>query len=182
MRLGARPELAPAWSYAPEAVAALESAYDAASRAIDPEFAATMRHRVAEQLGSAPLAEPTHPATGRERACFDFTDQFVVYVPAVGSDARAGVADALGEENVSTLAEMIYVFDMTARLVCALGRLFEPGPADADADADLAPVEPRPLTEATERLHAAAMLLHELDPVTTELVRLHCARYHDCKT
>ena len=24
--------------------------------------------------------------------------------------------------------------------------------------------------------------LHELDPVTTELVRLHCARYHDCKT
>ena len=32
------------------------------------------------------------------------------------------------------------------------------------------------------RLHAAAMRLHALDPVTTELVRLHCARYHDCKT
>ena len=180
MRLAARPELQAARRYAPEAVAALECANDAASRALDPELAATMRARVAEQLGLAPAAARTAPSGARDEACCDFADQFVVCVAAVDDDQRAGVAAALGEENVPTLAEMLYVFDMTGRLVCALARLFEPG--EGDSDAGLAPVEHRPLTEATERLHAAAMRLHELDPVTTELVRLHCARYHDCKT
>jgi hypothetical protein len=174
MRLAARPELLTARRYAPEAVAALECANDAASRALDPAFAAMMRDRVADQLGLGPA---TAPADARDEACFDFADQFVAYVAAVDDEQRAGVAAALGEEKVSTLAEMLYVFDMTGRLVCALGHLFEPGPGEA-----IAPVEPLPLTEATEHLHAAAMRLHELDPVTTELVRLHCARYHDCKT
>ena len=161
-------------------MAALESAYDAASAALEPALAATMRDRVAEQLGLAPVAAATAPPDAREQACFDFADQFVVYVAAVDDDQRAGVAAVLGEENLPTLAEMLYVFDMTDRLVSSLGRLFEPGPDDADSAA--ATVEPRPLPRALEDLHAAAMRLHTLDPVTTELVRLHCARYHDCKT
>jgi hypothetical protein len=161
-------------------VAALESAYDAASQALDPELAATMRDRVAEQLGLAPMAAATAPADAREQACFDFADQFVVYVAAVDDDQRAAVAAVLGKENLPTLAEMLYVFDMTDRLACALGRLFVPGPEDADRAAT--PVERRPLPGALEDLHAAAMRLQSLDPVTTELVRLHCARYHDCKT
>jgi hypothetical protein len=74
---------------------------------------------------------------------------------------------------------MIYVFDMTDRLILSLGRLFEPRETEDEA---FAPVEPKPLGVAVDDLHAAAMLLHALDPVTTELVRLHCARYHDCKT
>jgi alkylhydroperoxidase family enzyme len=122
----------------------------------------------------------TAPADARERACVDFVDQFVVYVAAVDDDQRAGVAAVLGEESLPTLAETIYVFDMTDRLVCALGRLFEPGPDDGDSPT--LPVERRPLPGALDDLHAAAMRLHTLDPVTTELVRLHCARYHDCKT
>lgn len=36
----------------------------------------------------------------------------------------------------------------------------------------------RPLTDFA----AAVVRLHALDPVTTELVRLHCARHHDCRT
>ena len=50
------------------------------------------------------------------------------------------------------------------------------------ARAVLGPVGQQPLDAAVDGLHAAAMRLHALDPVTTELVRLHCARYHDCKT
>ena len=38
------------------------------------------------------------------------------------------------------------------------------------------------LAGALNDLHAAAMALSSLDAITTELVRLRCARYHDCDT
>jgi hypothetical protein len=163
--------------YAPEAVAAIESANASAATALDPALAAALRDRVAEQLGLGHGASAA--VDPRDRACFDFADQFVVYVANVDDDQRAAVVAALGDEGLPTLAETLYVFDMTDRLVCALGQLFQPGPG---GDADTAPVEGLPLPRALDDLHAAAMRLHALDPVTTELVRLHCARYHDCKT
>lgn len=41
--------------------------------------------------------------------------------------------------------------------------------------------DPR-LTEALREWQAAVVCLDEVDPVTTELVRLRCANYHDCHT
>ena len=38
------------------------------------------------------------------------------------------------------------------------------------------------LRRAVERWQAAVVRLDAVDPVTTELVRLRCARYHDCHT
>ena len=35
---------------------------------------------------------------------------------------------------------------------------------------------------ALDAWQAAVVRLSDLDPVTTELVRLRCARYHDCHT
>lgn len=39
-----------------------------------------------------------------------------------------------------------------------------------------------PLRRALGEWQAAVVRLDTLDPVTTELVRLRCARYHDCHT
>ena len=177
-RLSQRPELRPAREHAPGALAALESAYDAAAVAIDPRLADCLRLRVAESLGLEPVGSAP-PASERERACFEFADQFVIYVPGVTEGQREAVGVELGRDLRLELARMIYVFDMTDRLILSLGRLFEPRAAEDEA---LAPVAPKPLGDAVDDLHASAMLLHALDPVTTELVRLHCARYHDCKT
>lgn len=38
------------------------------------------------------------------------------------------------------------------------------------------------LDQAVRRWQAAVVRLDAVDPVTTELVRLRCARYHDCHT
>ena len=38
------------------------------------------------------------------------------------------------------------------------------------------------LREALSRWQAAVVRLDAVDAVTTELVRLRCARYHDCHT
>ena len=40
----------------------------------------------------------------------------------------------------------------------------------------------RDLSTALERFAAAAVRNDAVDPVTTELVRLRCATYHDCHT
>lgn len=40
----------------------------------------------------------------------------------------------------------------------------------------------RPLRTALGAWQAAVVRLCAVDPVTTELVRLRCARYHDCHT
>jgi hypothetical protein len=180
-RLALLPELEPARRQAPAALAALESAHAAACRAIDPVLAEALRRRVAENLGVASPARPASSPTKREQPCFDFADQFVVYVPGVVVGQRDAVAEELGRDQVHELARMLYVFDMTDRLVLSLGCLFRPRDED-DAGGSLDPVELQPLGVALDRLHAAAMLLDGLDPTTTELVRLHCARYHDCKT
>ena len=92
---------------------------------------------------------------------------------------RRAVAVELGDDQRLELARMLYVFDMADRLVLALGQLYESRVEDGG---DVPPAEPLPLGAAVDGLHAAAMQLHAVDPVTTELVRLHCARYHDCKT
>ncbi|MEY4372088.1 MAG: hypothetical protein RL219_857 [Actinomycetota bacterium] len=41
---------------------------------------------------------------------------------------------------------------------------------------------PRPLNAALGAWQAAVVCLSTIDPVTTELVRLRCANYHDCGT
>jgi hypothetical protein len=178
IRLAERPELRPAREHAPAALAALESAHEAACVAIDPALAGYLRSRVAGSLGLAASAEAT-PAVMEREACFEFADQFVTYVPGVTDAQRKAVAVELGDDRRLDLARMLYVFDMADRLVLALGRLYEPRGEEA---AGVAPVERKPLGAAVDDLHAAAMRLHGVDPVTTELVRLHCARYHDCKT
>ena len=180
-RLAHLPELQPARRQAPAALAALESAHAAACRAIDPTLADALRRRVAESLGAPPPVGPASPRTEQEPACFDFADQFVVSVPGIAEGHRDAVADRIGREHVHELARMLYVFDMTDRLVLSLGRLFPPRSEDG-ADDVLDPVQQQPLGAAVDGLHAAAMQLDGLDPSTTELVRLHCARYHDCKT
>lgn len=183
-RLALAPELRPARTHAGAALAALESASDAAGRAIEPVLADLLRGRVAERLGVVPPGGSTSAVTEREQACCDFADQFVVYVPGITEAHRDAVAAQLGQDLLLELTRALYVFDMTDRLRLSLGRLVDSrlcDPESGDGD-DLAAVEQQPLGTAVGGLHAAAMQLHALDPVTTELVRLHCARYHDCKT
>jgi AhpD family alkylhydroperoxidase len=50
-------------------------------------------------------------------------------------------------------------------------------PLSANGEAPIAPV----LAAAMDAFAAAAMRAQAVDPVTTELVRLRCAGYHDCR-
>jgi alkylhydroperoxidase family enzyme len=165
------PELAAVRAHAPDALLELEAAYAAARTTIDSALAELLRARV-EGEGETEAPAP--------RALLDFADQFVTHVPGVTAAQRAAAAAVVGEEQLLELARTLYVFDLGSRLRRTLARLVPERPAAPLPD--LPPPSQRPLGDALTELHAASMRLHSLDPVTTELVRLHCARYHDCKT
>jgi hypothetical protein len=157
-------------AHAPDADAVLGRAYASARAAVEPDRFESMRRRVESLLAGS---EP-----GPERGTVvDLTDQFVIYVPGVGAELRDAACGELGDDGLRTFVEALYVVDQTERLRYALDGLV-PGATAAGPPAGTA----GDLHEAVSDLHAAAVHLDALDPVTTELVRLRCARYHDCKT
>jgi hypothetical protein len=173
------PELGALAAWAPGAHAALVRAWRAAEDEVDPALLRLARARVESQLGlaSSPGAEPESEL---EAGLAALSDQFVFYVPDVNPDLLAPVERGLGADGLSKFVEALYIVDQTARMRISLGRLFadQPPPPRAPSDGDRAPS----LGDAINQLHAEAMLLDALDPLTTEVVRLRAANYHDCKT
>jgi hypothetical protein len=169
------PELEHLAVAAPESAAALLGAWGAARDAVDPELLALVERRVESQLGLAEDdgADPADPVVA-------LVDQFVFYVPDVDEAMRAPVRERLGADGLETLLDALYVVDQTARLRLAHARLFGEEAAASRADPDPGPT--RSLEDALSELHASAMRLDDLDPLTTEIVRRRAATWHDCKT
>ena len=144
--------------------AALDRAFALVWTEVDPQLAEAARARIASLLAGEP--DGRQPGSPRERAWLELVEQFVVSVSGV---TREQVEAAGADEP---LVSALYVLDQAQRLKLVLGA--EPRPvADAGEGG---------LVRAVRDLHAAAMRLDRVDPVTTELVRLRCARYHDCHT
>jgi AhpD family alkylhydroperoxidase len=168
------PELDALRVHAPESYAAFLAAAAQADAALPAAIAADVSLRVAAGLG-LPADDPG-PAAGYAA----LVEQFVVYSPGIGARHREDALAALpAEVDLGVFLHAVYVADQLARQRLALGRLF--GPLDE------APAEPAPapgaddLPAAVREVHAAAMRLVALDPVTTELARLRAADYHHCR-
>ncbi len=173
------PELDLLGAVAPAARAALLRAWHAAYDAVDPGLLELARRRVEDQLGLAPdRGEAPEERIGWPIAAL--TDQFVFYVPHVTGELRAAAVDHLGPDGMRTFVEALYVLDQTTRLRLAYARLFAEEQPPRRAPSDPGPTPP--LRTAVRELHAQAVRLDELDPLTTEVVRLRAANYHDCRT
>ena len=128
------------------------------------ELLDTARRRVAMSLDLDEWKPPDGPVEA-------FTDQFVIDVSSVDVGPLAA---QLGE-HTGPFVQALWVLDLGTRTDVAVERLFG------------APVPPRPPAEpgdfaATfdEYLRVVAQLSN-LDPITTELVRLRGARFHNCR-
>jgi AhpD family alkylhydroperoxidase len=123
-----------------------------------------------------------------ERDVVAFSEQFVIDVGETTEDMRAGLAGRFGADGAKALVTGIYVVEFTQRLQLIAGRVLDDAGVLADdagvlADdagvlADGVDVSPGGLLNAYQ---AAVMRGSALDPVTTELVRLWCARTHHCR-
>jgi alkylhydroperoxidase family enzyme len=151
--------------HAPAAYKAL-ARLEADIRAMVPgDLLELARRRVAMSLGQEPWTSPDGDPVAA------FTDQFVIDVTAVD---LTPLAARLGEQ-VGPFVQALWVLDLGMRSDIALEKLFG------------APIPPRPAVEVGEYAESfdeflrVVAQLRNLDPVTSEIVRLRGARFHNCR-
>jgi AhpD family alkylhydroperoxidase len=117
-----------------------------------------------------------------ERDVVEFTEQFVIDVGGTPEDVRAVLTGRYGTDGARALVTAIYVVEFTEftqRLQLIAARLLDDAGAPPDSAAAVAvDASPAGLLNAYQ---AAVVRGSALDPATTELVRLRCARTHHCR-
>ena len=164
----------------------------------DPVLLELVRVRVAQLIGNPAAARarcalavggaeaklaalPDYPFSplfsSTERDVVSLAEQFVIDVGGTTEDMRAELTGRFGADGGRELVTAIYVVEFTQRLQLVAARLLDDGPVPVDS--------PGPADATTADLlnayQATVVRGSALDPVTTELVRLRCARTHHCR-
>ena len=141
---------------------------------------ALVRQTCAKTLSLPPLPSELvvdGPADEAESVAVEFAEQFCVDVSSVGDDLRSRFTSTLGRTAFPTVV-LIYIADFMPRVRAGLEALALPVPwSDTvvwDHDSDLGDV-------LFNRFQPGIARLREIDPVTTEIVRLRGAFQHDCR-
>jgi hypothetical protein len=114
----------------------------------------------------------------RESVVVAFAEQFATDVSGIGAHQREQLLSALGD-NAFRTATAIFIADFVPRVWAGLDALGMGRPGNGSAvawDDDTDPT--RPLLKG---FAPAVARLRELDPVTTEVVRLRGAVQHNCR-
>lgn len=144
------------------------------------------------------LALPDYPSSPlflpAERDTLAFTEQFLIDVGGTTATARAGLIGHFGAEGARELVSAIYVVEFTQRLQMIAARLLdnvpaEPPPTGSPAAGHAAPAAGHATPAVSDATPASLLTAYQeavvrgsaLDPMTTELVRLRCARTHRCR-
>ena len=187
----------------PEACALLVALNERVWQVGDPALLELVRLRVAQLIANpaalrmrcsyadadaAPeskiLALPDYPSSPlfspAERDTLAFAEQFLIDVGGTTEDARAELIQHFGADGARGVVSAIYVVEFTQRLQMIAARLLDdeapaPPPIGSPAVGDATPAG---LLTAYQE---AVVRGNELDAMTTELVRLRCARTHRCR-
>jgi len=167
--------------HAPDAAAALDRLAGLHPDFGEHDLTALVRAVCADTLSLPPLsgaARSSGPGDATTRVVEDFAEQFSVDVSAIDDRQRGNLAAALGD-RVGALAPVLYFADWIPRVRAGLDALFGPSaewPVPADRHDDESKTWP-----LINKFMVATARLHELDPVTTEIVRIRQARQHNCR-
>jgi alkylhydroperoxidase family enzyme len=171
--------------------------------AADPDLLALVRVRIAQLLrndaelertpsGAPPISSERLAALREwptsslfsdvERACLEFTEQFVMDVAGVTDELRQSIATHLRPARVGGFVTALYLLDYGQRTRMALERLFPDAEVTSMVAADSAGENGVPsLQTDLDELMKAIARLDSVDMVTTEVVRLRGARQHNCR-
>ncbi len=136
---------------------------------------AAVREVCASTLGLPPLPAETRGGAV-DPMVTEFAEQFSTDVTGINNAQRTAFSDLLGRD-VFTVTTLIYVADFVPRMragLTALGVDWPAGPVDWDHDTN-------PADYVLDTFVPAVGRMRELDPVTSEIVRLRGARQHNCR-
>ena len=174
------------WQLRPEACGLLTALNERVWQVGDPVLLELVRVRVAQLIGN-PVAvrarAPASAASPAEQDVVDLTEQFVIDVGGTTEEMRAGLIARFGADGARELVTAVYVVEFTQRLQLIAARLLDEAvpAADSVAVAGLSAVADASPAGLLDAYQAAVVRGSTLDPVTTELVRLRCARTHHCR-
>jgi AhpD family alkylhydroperoxidase len=125
----------------------------------------------------------------QEKDCLAFTEQFVIDVSGVTDVELAGLQRHFPEDRIRAFVVALYVTECTQRLEMTVPALLGTSPEDRQMDVAVGQTNTtraggdatRGLQQVMRDYQEAVVRGTALDPMTTELVRLRCARTHDCR-
>jgi AhpD family alkylhydroperoxidase len=184
----------------PEACGLLTALNERVWQAGDPVLLELVRVRVAQLIGNPAAARARFALAASASSAssasdvVEFAEQFVIDVGGTTGEMRDGLTARFGMDGARALVTAIYVVEFTQRLQLIAARLLDAAlaaiPAGSCTAADFlmadfvaadfagADASAAGLLDAYQ---AAVVRGSALDPVTTELVRLRCARTHHCR-
>src|SRR5829696_350825 len=165
----------------PEATHLLDATHDRAWDVADHDLLGAMRTRAAVVLGH-PDGRRLSPAGAVARDCGEFAEQFVLDVTGIGRAERDALLRHFDDAAATDLVRAFFVVEYALRLELLSARLFG-GPLAASPRGRAVPSTdpPAALLQALADYQDAVVRGDALDPVLTELVRLRCARTHNCR-
>lgn len=189
-------------AHQPEATGLLSVANAQAWSAVSPSLLELVRLRVAmligNQAGLLRRSQAAHAAGLREtkiecisdyptdtefsaveKACLSYAEQFVIDVSSLTEADLAGLQPYFSAEQLPEFVMALYVTECTQRLEVIAPRLFDAPPPLPLARPAAAAFDG--LMPAMDRYQEAVVRGAALDAVTTEMVRLRCARIHNCR-
>ncbi len=166
-------------SLAPAALSAWTTLTEQAAGSFDRPTRDLIHDRIGVLFAGA-AADRQPNATPAQQACAEAVEQFIIDVSAMTDSQRAGVGAAMGA-GIFPFFQTVYVFDLDFRFRAARAQLFGARVSQQRTDADFRSHGPVDLWPALDRFLTDVAALNELDPVTTELVRLRGARAHNCR-
>jgi alkylhydroperoxidase family enzyme len=172
---------APLRALRPEATALLDVACARAWDAVDSELLDALRTRAAVLLGH-PDGRRVDAADPAIAGCLEFAEQFVIDVSGIGEAEREALGRHVDGDAVTDLVRALFLVEYALRLELVSTRLFDSPVVAAPAQSVARPADASAaLREALAEYQDAVVRGDALDPVLTELVRLRCARTHNCR-
>lgn len=174
----------------PEAVALLEQAIECTQSVVEPDLLALLRVRIDSLIGDGALAQDSFSEgagdlTARQSATLLFAEQFIIDVSGINESDRESLGQYFPGEEMRELITALYILECTYRLTLVARALLsdESIPADTIDFEITAPNsnEQPNIRRSLKDYQDAVVRGTDLDPVTTELVRLRCARTHNCR-
>jgi alkylhydroperoxidase family enzyme len=166
-------------SLAPTALSAWTTLTAQAAGSFDRQTRDLIHDRIGVLFAGAASGGQPSPSADQQ-ACAEAVEQFIIDVSAMTDSQRAGVSAAMGA-GVYPFFQTVYVFDLDFRFRAARAQVFGERLPQPRGDADSSSHGPTDLWPALDRFLTDVAALSELDPVTTELIRLRGARAHNCR-
>ncbi len=169
------------------------AAFQAALSTVLPFSDANLLQHCHRQLSAAQrrtVSQAPDNCSALERAVSRFADQFAVSVDGISDTQVAELTELMDEQAVNALANAVYLLDMGLRLELVVPKVLHSQVAADGQTVDVRSVEAsvsetvdqdEVIASVIAEFAAQAVLADEVDPVTSELVRLRCAQTHHCR-